>query len=186
MIFKRKTDGLRPVKQKSSFTLIEVVVSVGVGCLLLGMVSVIFVEMMKKFEVATQFRNIHENARQSLAVITKDIRSSTNLSNFTGSNDITLKVKQADGTIHDVRYFLSGQNLMRTDSALAQTRKLTESVTTVDFQRWNNPGVLASGASDTFEIRVYLTITNDWAFNVAGENIATDLLQSRALMRNKN
>jgi hypothetical protein len=173
-------------KATQSFTLVEVIISVGVGCLMLGMVCVISAEMMKKMEVATQFRNIHENARRSLAVLTKDIRSSTNLVSYSGNNDITLKVKQSDGTIHDVHYYLSGAYLMRTDSTASHTDQLTDSVTSIDFQRWNNPGILATGASDTFEIRVYLTITNDWAFNVAGENIATDLLQARALMRNKN
>lgn len=168
------------------FTLVEMVIAVGVGCMMLGMVSLIFVEMMKKFEVTSQFRNIHENARHSLALLTRDIRCSTNLSSYTGSNDITLKVKQSDDTIHDIRYYLSGNNLMRNDAQLGVTTKLTDAVTTIDFQRWTNPGTLASGSSDTYEIRVYLTLTNDWAFNVSGENISTDLLQARALMRNKN
>jgi hypothetical protein len=112
--------------------------------------------------------------------MSKDIRSATQVASFSGNDDITFQVMQSDGTVRNIRYSLSGQRLLRNDQTANSTIQLTDSVTSVLFERWNNPGQMATSASDTYEVRVYLTITNSGLFT-----FATDLLQTRVLMRNK-
>jgi type II secretory pathway component PulJ len=162
----KRVSKFRRLLGRHAFTLSEVMISVGVGSGMLAISILSSVDLMKRYESATQYRNLHENARQSMAIMSKDIRS--------------FQVMQSDGTVRNIRYSLSGQRLLRNDQTANSTIQLTDSVTSVLFERWNNPGQMATSASDTYEVRVYLTITNSGLFT-----FATDLLQTRVLMRNK-
>lgn len=166
-----------------AFTLGEVVVSMGIGMALLGFAALTMVSLYQDFTGAMAYRNIHENARLSLAFLSRDIRSASNLVAF-ASSDITLNVVNSDGSVGSVRYQLINNNLQRTATtgAVTVTNMLTDNVTSVNFERWTDPGTPATQNSNTYEIRVELTITNLSNLRVIS---ATDLLQSRALMRNK-
>jgi hypothetical protein len=176
----KRVSKFRRLLGRHAFTLSEVMISVGVGSGMLAISILSSVDLMKRYESATQYRNLHENARQSMAIMSKDIRSATQVASFSGNDDITFQVMQSDGTVRNIRYSLSGQRLLRNDQTANSTIQLTDSVTSVLFERWNNPGQMATSASDTYEVRVYLTITNSGLFT-----FATDLLQTRVLMRNK-
>ncbi len=171
-------DGLR-----RGFTLVEVMIVMGIGVTMLGMASLSTVELYKAFSGAVDYRNIHENARQSLAYLSRDIRAASNLVSF-ATSDITLNVVNSTGGLSSVRYQLVNNNLQRTATtgSVVLTNLLTDNVTLIAFEPWTNPGSPSSTVADTFEIRVSLTVTNTAPFRSVA---ATDLLQVRALMRNK-
>jgi len=168
-------------KTCAAFTLSEMMIATTIGVSLLGMATLSSVGLMKNFASATAYRNVHNDARKALASMNRDFRASTNLTAF-ASDDITLTVMDISGTAATCRYRLVNGVLQRTYTlgATTTTKDLTKNVTGVTFERWNNPGTTATSNTDTYELRVALTVTNTSAFHVV-----TDLLQTRVLMRNK-
>jgi prepilin-type N-terminal cleavage/methylation domain-containing protein len=175
---------LAPIKifsRMRGFTLVEAMVAMTVGATMIGLATLTSVDLLKSFTAANEYRNIHENARRSLAFMTRDFRSATNLVSF-ASNDITISILDSTGGIDTVRYYLVSSNLTRrlTSGGTSTNITLTDHVTSISFERWTNPGQIASNTTNTYELRAYLTITNSGTFRKT-----TDLLQSRVLMRNK-
>ena len=162
-------------------SLVETMVAMAVGVTAIGLTVAATTDLYKKFTAASAYRNIHKDARKALAFISRDIRSATNLTSF-ATSDITMDVMDSSSAIASIRYQLINDNLIRTKtlSGVITTNSLTENVTAITFERWNNPGVLAANNTETHEIRVYLTVTNAYAFRTV-----SDLLQTRVLMRNK-
>ncbi len=174
--WRRKLDQL-------AMTLLEIMIAMTIGVTMLGMAVASSVELYKNFAAATAYRNIHEDARKSLAFISRDIRSASNVSSF-ASSAITLQVINSTGAVDTIRYQLINSNLVRsvtTGTSTFTTNLLTDNVTYVNFERWTNPGAPASDNTDTYEIRASLTVTNSSSFR-----ISSDLLQTRVLMRNKS
>ncbi len=158
-------------------------VAVGIGVTMLGMSTLVTVDLFKDFAAATAYRDVHEQARRSLAYLSRDLRATSNVVSL-ASSDMTLAVLDATGGVDTVRYSLVNQNLQRTSVAggsMMTTNLLTDDVTTVVFDPWTKPGTAATSTANTFEIRVYLTITNTSSFRVA-----SDLLQTRVRLRNKH
>ena len=182
---------LSPVacKQRSAMTLVEMMIAMAVGVTILGMATGTTVELYKNFAAAEAYRNVHKEARRSLEYLSHDIRASSSLSNFVGTSEITLNVLNTTGGTDSVNYKLVGLNLQRTVASggvTFTTNLLTEHVTNIAFERWTNPGIPATNgttaaqSADTYEIRASLFITNTTVFRVS-----SDLLQTRAKMRNK-
>ncbi|MDD2708563.1 MAG: prepilin-type N-terminal cleavage/methylation domain-containing protein [Verrucomicrobiae bacterium] len=165
---------------RRAFTLVEVMVAMGIGVAMMGAVTLASIELYKNFSAGINYRNVHENARTSLAYLSRDIRSASNLVNF-ASNDITMDVVNSGGGVSRVRYQLVSQNLIRTVTVSGSTlqKQLTDNVTTINFERYTKPGTPATSNANTYEIRVSLVITNSSAFRVA-----SDLLQTRVRLRN--
>lgn len=171
------------VRGHGGFTFVEILITTSIGVTMIGIAVLSSVGLMKNIASATAYRNVHENARQAIAFINRDIRASSNLTSF-ASNDITLGVVDQSAAAATCRYQLVSGSLIRvyTVGGTTTTNTLTDNVTQVTFERWNNPGTTASNNTDTYEIRVSLTVTN--ASSVAMYN-ARDTLQTRVLMRNK-
>lgn len=184
-----------PLKKRSAMTLVEIMISMTIGVTMIGLTVGTMTELYKNFAAAEAYRNVHKEARRSLAFLTRDIRAATNLVAFSptsgnSANDITFSVLNSMGAVDTVNYKLVANNLQRTATSggvTTTTNLLTENVTTVSFERWTNPGAqatngtYASQLSKTYEIRVSLQITNNFTFF----RTASDLLQARVLMRNK-
>lgn len=178
MFFKLSTN---PRRKRGGFTLTEMMISVGIGVTMLGAATQIMVELYKNFAAAEAYRNVHESARRSLALISKDLRGATNLATYTSASDINLIVVDGTGT-NNVHYYLSSQNLMRTvNNTVTAKDQLTRDVTSIVFERWTKPGTATAVNATTYEIRCFMTITNQGTFRVA-----SDLLQTRIRFRNKN
>ncbi len=157
-------------------------VAATIGVTMLGLSMSAMVQLYKQYSAAQAYRNIHENARHSLALMSKDLRSSIGLSSF-ASNDVTFSVLDSSGGTNAVRYWLQSGNLIRSftpGSGSAATEQLTDNVTSISFERWERPGQPAYDNSSAFEVRAFLTISNTSFFQ-----IESDLLQTRILMRNK-
>lgn len=166
----------------TAFTLVETMVAAGVGVTMLGMATLVMVDLYKDFAAASAYCRVHEQARRSMAFMSRDLRATSNVVAFS-TTDLQLAVLNATGGVSTVRYRLVNQNLQRTSvsgSSVTTTNLLTDDVTSVVFERWTKPGTLAISTTNTFEIRAYITITNSSSFRVA-----SDLLQTRIRLRNK-
>jgi hypothetical protein len=168
------------LQTRKAFTLLEIMVGMAIGISLVGMVTISSATLFRDFRAANEYRNIHENARYSLAYLSRDIRCGISCTAFS-SNDITLSILGINGTTNTVRYYLSSQNLMRAETigGVTTTKQMTDNITNITFERYTNPGAPATTLADTYEIRALFYVTNSNA------RVASDLLQTRVLMRNK-
>lgn len=176
-------------RRLAAFTLVEVMIAATIGATMMGLAIMTTTNLYKDWSAANAYRDIHENARQSMAVLSRDIRSGVQVNN-TNPTNLSLSVVGLTGTTNSVQYFLqpslSDTNinvLVRVETAggSAVTNVLTDHATYINFQYWANPGTLAANPGETFEVRAYLAITNTSTFR-----ISSDLLQTRVLMRNKH
>ncbi len=169
----------------TAFTLSEMMIASTIAVTVMGLAVASSIGLFKNFIAVENYRNIHDEARRSLALINRDIRASSNLT-FTSSNNVTLGVMNSAGTIDTVQYRLQGLFLQRTitpaGGGAATTETLTTNITTVTFERWTNPGTLATTDANTYELRVSMMVSNTSAFKAVE---VSDLLQTRVLMRNK-
>lgn len=168
----------------SAFTLAEVLVAMGIGVAMLGAVMLSSIELYKNISAGADYRNIHKNARDSLAYLSRDIRSCSNVYSFATDN-LALDIVNSSGGISRVQYQLVNQNLTRTETTppsggVSTQKTLSDNITSVDFERWTKPGTPATSSANTYEIRVFLTMTNSSPFRSA-----SDLLQTRVCLRNK-
>jgi Tfp pilus assembly protein PilW len=175
--------------KQTGFTLVEVMVASTIGMALIGMTILTTTNLYKDLAAANAYRDIHENARKSISVLSRDIRSAVNV-NSTDPVNLSMSVVGLTGTTNTVQYYLQDSSIDPTIKVLVRaetingsisTNVLTDHATSVNFQYWSNPGTLASSANDTFEVRAFLAITNSGTFR-----ISSDLLQTRVLMRNKH
>jgi type II secretory pathway component PulJ len=176
-------------RRLAAFTLSEVMIAATIGATMMGLAIMTTTNLYKDWTSANAYRDIHENARRSIAVLSRDIRSGVQVSTINPTN-LSLSVVGLTGTTNSVQYFLQPSTvdtnmnvLVRVENAggTAVTNVLTDHATYVNFQYWANPGTLATSAGETFEVRAYLAITNTSTFR-----ISSDLLQTRVLMRNKH
>ncbi len=73
-------------------------ISVTIGVTMLAASVEVMVELYKDFAAAEAYRNVHEEARRSMAYISRDLRGTTNLVTFSSPSDINLVVLDATGT----------------------------------------------------------------------------------------
>ncbi len=167
-------------------TLVETLIAVAVGGVILGAVASTSVELYKNLISAEAYSQVHEEARRAIALVSRDLRCGVDVTS-TSSNALDLDTLNASGTTVGVHYFLQnnpsvpGTLLLMRRSGSAAAETLTQYATSVLFEYWANPGNPATSAASTFEVRVFLTITN-----VGNFRVSTDLLQTRVLMRNKH
>jgi prepilin-type N-terminal cleavage/methylation domain-containing protein len=177
------------LRRLAGFTLTEIMIASTIGATMMGLAVMTTTNLYKDWSAANAYRDIHENARQSMAVLSRDIRSGVEVTS-TNPTNLSLAVVGLTGTTNSVQYFLQPKSgdtnmnvLVRIENAGGSvvTNVLTDHATYVNFQYWANPGNLATTAEETFEVRAYLAITNTSTFR-----ISSDLLQTRVLMRNKH
>lgn len=167
-------------------TLVEILVAMTIGVTMIGMAMVTSVELYKNLGAAETYSLMHDEARQAVAFMSRDIRCGISVST-TNATHLTLSSIGLTGTTNTVEYLLQTnintptiKNLIRVENG-GGTNVLTAHATSIDFEYWSNPGNKATTPTSTFEVRASLTITNEGSFR-----ISTDLLQTRVLLRNKH
>ncbi|UCD14809.1 MAG: prepilin-type N-terminal cleavage/methylation domain-containing protein [Candidatus Omnitrophota bacterium] len=88
-------------KNKTAFTLVEVIVSVGIVTVMLGGIYQVFIMGSKSWQAGSGLVSLQENARNMIIYFTKDIRQSTeSISNTTLiNNGDTLTFGTSGGTV---------------------------------------------------------------------------------------
>ncbi len=161
----------------SGLTFAEMMIATTIGVTVLVLATESFVTLYKNIYSATAYRNVHEDARRSLAWISKDVRASSNIVSWV-SNDITLTTLDSTGGAANVRFYLSNSQLLRTSGS--RTNTLTQNLTSMDFSLYNKAGGTTTGLTNAYEVRAYLAVSN-----VSSYRISSDILQTRVRMRNK-
>ncbi len=172
-----------------AFTLVEVMVAMAIGVTMIGLAMGASVDLYKDFTAANAYRGIHENARKSLAYLSRDLRSAIGVTSVNTTN-LSMTVISITGTTNTISYSLKAStydpairvlNRQVTAAGVTTNIALTDHATDVTFEYWENPGNGAAVAGDVFEVRAVLFVTN-----TSGFRISTDRLQTRVLMRNKH
>jgi type II secretory pathway component PulJ len=170
---------------RAGITLVEMLIATTIGVTMIGMAVLSSVDLYKNLAAAETYSLMHNEARQAIATISRDIRCAISNSTLSSSH-LTLVTIDRLGATNTVNYVLqtnpldpTTKNLIRTVSGTTNT--LTSHATSVLFEYWNSPGNRATNAYDSVEVRVSLVITNTGSFR-----LTTDLLQTRAKMRNKH
>lgn len=167
---------------RAGLTLAETLVTTAIVGTMMGLALQTMVQLYRNFGGMEAYRSVHENARRSVAIFSRDLRAGAALTSY-ASNDVTFTAVDSGGTNQTIRYRVQSGLLNRTvtsGTGVANTDVLTENVTAVHFERWTRPGVPAAYNPDAFEVRAVLSITN-----TAFYRISTDTLQTRVRMRNK-
>lgn len=185
--------GVPVLRGTASFTLAEVMVAMTIGMIMMALTIGTSVDLYKDLSAANAYRNIHENARKSLAYLSRDLRAAISVGSVNSTNlQMTVINTSSSGAVitNAIRYYLKTStsdptikvlNRQVSSNGTTNETEMTDHATYVNFEYWSNPGNAAANAGETFEVRASLSITNTSAFR-----ISTDLLQTRVLMRNKH
>src|SRR5688572_21557396 len=87
--------------KSAGFTLVEITIASFIGMAMIGMAVLTSVNLFKDLAAANAYRDIHENARRSLAMLSRDLRASIGV---TGTNavDLNMTAIGTDGTTNTI------------------------------------------------------------------------------------
>lgn len=105
-----------PFKKVAGFTLIEILVSMGIGCVLLAVVASLSLWSGRSFAAMANYADLDNASRNALDRLTREIREVKGLNSFTTNASGTqkeLNLKDADGQPLYFRYDSVAQTLTR-------------------------------------------------------------------------
>jgi prepilin-type N-terminal cleavage/methylation domain-containing protein len=120
---------------KKGFTLIELVVSMGILSVVLTMTVMIITQFMRIQELNTSMRATSQNNRQTVETITKEARQATSYSITTSTLNLTYK-DTTTATTYCVSYALTANQITRSEKAVSGACTATDYI--------NNPYAITS------------------------------------------
>lgn len=165
-------------KMKSGFTLPEVMVTTIIGVTVIGLILTSFVHLSRTATMGKAYRDMHQNLRHALDIISKDIHAASEVQSGSSSTDIRLTVVRPSGS-QTVRYYLSGADLHRVTTAGGDS-VLATGISSVDFDLYTR-----EGAGTTVESSAYVVETSLAGTSTVVRYSCADSLCTRVLMRNK-
>jgi len=124
------------------------------------------------------YRDMHQNLRHALDIISKDIHAASEVQSGSSSTDIRLTVVRPSGS-ETVRYYLSGTDLHRVTTSDGDT-VLATGISSADFALYTR-----EGAGTTVESDAYVVESSLAASSTVIRYSCADSLCTRVLMRNR-
>lgn len=199
--------------QKRGFTLVEMIISMAASSLVIAMAALSFTNLYKLYFIEQGYRNIHDDARKSVALIDRDVRRALTLTNMTGAQ-LPANVSQDFSTNFLCIYIpatVSGDEAANivlyktvpvtvpgysspvgvlyryvytnTATAPIQSYQVTRNPVNIDFSFYKDPGQKATSALVNDTYEVRTFLIIS---NQVLKTISTDRIQVRTKIRNKN
>ena len=111
------------------FTMVEMLVSVGLGTLLLSGVMILYINGIRSFVAMGNYQNLDAKSCNTLDVLSREIRNSTVLLSYVPSQSLTLSNASARnglGQINVIKYDPTARTLVLKRTAQSDLTNLTE------------------------------------------------------------
>lgn len=161
------------------FTLVEVMISVALVVVIIGISTSSWLALARASAAATQCAEMHSELRHAYDIMIKDLTSASEVISFgTGGNPFVRVMAERPTGSESVYYIFSANRLYQVDTS---TKILVEDVSDMQLKFYESDGVTETSiAADIYSIDIRVTATK----NVAGEPFE-DVFQSRVMLRNK-
>ncbi len=199
--------------RKEGFTLVEVIISMGVSAIFLAMATVTYVNFYRIFYTQLGYRDIHDDARKTVAIIDRDVRKCLSLANVGGfaypnsvssnfsTNFLGLFIPAATDGSQSQQYILyrtANKQVRGYDTPVAVlyrdvytntagspilSQQITRYPVNIDFSFFKDPGQRATTALVDDTVEVRTFLMIS---NQVMKTISTDRIQVRSKIRNKN
>jgi type II secretory pathway pseudopilin PulG len=121
-----------PFKKATAFTLIEILVAMGIGFVLLAVVGSLSLWSGRSFAAMANYADLDNNSRNALDRLTREIREVKGLSTYTtNATQKELKLVDKDGQFLYYRYNAPAQTLTRVKNGVSEV--LLEDCTIMNF-----------------------------------------------------
>lgn len=166
-------------KDCSGFTLVEVMISVALVVVIIGITTTSWLALAKASNAATQCAELHADMRRSFDIMLKDLKCASDLVDFGSSGTPFLRVMaERAGGPQNVYYIFSAERLYQVDTA---SRVLAEDIADMEYTLYEEDGITQTSiADDAYSVDIKIT----GAKTIGGE-VFEDVVQSRVKFRNK-
>lgn len=163
-------------KSSAGFTILELMMSVALLGLIVGLSMSSYLALAKAANIATKCSEMHTDLREAMDIMSRDIMCSGNVM-AAGSNYIKLEARRT-ATTQTVYYIHSAGKLYQLDSSL---KIIADDVDEFQYTLYAEDGVTVAGVA-----------TNAWSIDMLvktertlGTEVFDDVLQTRVMLRNK-
>ena len=171
------------------FTLIEMLTSVGVGILLMGVVMVLFLDGSMSFVAMANYQDLDEKSTTTLDTLSKEIRNATGLVAYTNGVSLVLTNSTA-GTLTTLTYDSTAGTLVMTKTGLAARTCLTgcDMWTFSIYSKAPNPNstnIIFYAATNAQACKL-INMTWTCSRNICGTKMSTESVQTaQVVLRNE-
>jgi len=117
MCFNPQTGSNRQrVHRRSGWTLVELMIAMALGMIVIGTVVLTMIFVSKSFVIIGNYHDLDKDSRRTLDVLSRDIRSISNLTAFTSSST-SARITLVDVAGNQIDYNWSGTNFTRSFTA---------------------------------------------------------------------
>jgi prepilin-type N-terminal cleavage/methylation domain-containing protein len=126
-------------RDRRGFTLVEMMVGVAIGCLLLAALATLYVFSMRSFAAMANYSDLNQKSRYASDIVSRDIRSATNVVNATGTQLVLNETDETTGNTTYIYYIYD--DVLGTLSRIknGQTNVLLTGVDSLSFKPLQRP-----------------------------------------------
>lgn len=100
------------IRSRSGWTLVELMIATGLGMVILGAVLATTIFVSRSFAIIGNYHDLDKDSRHTLDVLSRDIRSISNLTAFS-SSPTSARITLVDMTGNQIDYKWNGTNFTR-------------------------------------------------------------------------
>jgi len=170
----------------AGFTLTEMMVSVGIGVMVLLMMAVVFMTCNRSFAAMGNYINMDRVSRNALDKMTRDIRQAYDLTSF-NKNKIVFKGDAAGATNLTYAYDDKAKTLTRKKTGEPDQILLSD-CETLAFSMWKNVPLAGGTLGNAASVSEAKAIGVAWKCSqtVLGKTVTSeDMQQAQIVIRNK-
>jgi len=165
------------IHSKSGWTLVELMVAIAVGAVVLGAVLVTFIFVAKNFVIVGNYHDLDKDSRHTLDVLTRDIRSISNVTSF-AANEINM----VDMKGNRIDYKWDGSNFIRNWNGTAEVMlKDCDYLSMTNYQRNASTNFSFVAAGSTAETKLIDIRWHCWR-PVLGSHLTTESVQTAKIV----
>lgn len=161
---------------KSGFTLVELLISVSLLILVIGISMSSYLAIAKSSAIAKQFSTMHGDLRFSFDKMTKELVSSSGI--WGGGEHWFRFVAERPAGPQQVYYVFSNNKLYQMDADL---QVIADNVTDFEYTMYKEDGVTTTTTyTNAYSIDIYMKVEKQ-----VTDELFDDVLQTRVMLRNK-
>lgn len=112
----RISSNFQQAQHRSGWTLVELMIAMTLGMIVMGVVILTIIFVQRSFAIVGNYHDLDKDSRQTLDVLSRDIRSISNLTTFTSSST-SARITLVDMVGNQIDYKWNGSNFTRSVTA---------------------------------------------------------------------
>jgi prepilin-type N-terminal cleavage/methylation domain-containing protein len=179
------TSGRRSTKDTRGMTLPEMMVTLAIGFVFLGIMVAVFMNASRSFSTMGNYVSMDQASRQALDQMTRDIRRAKNLVSFS-TNQIVFNMGGTTNLVYS--WNPASHQLTQWKTGNSRTNVLLSDCDSLCFSMFKNVPLLGGGFNATTVVSQGKSITVNWkcSRSVLGRTVTSeDMQQALIVIRNK-